>query len=155
MKDIFFLVVGIAFIIGSLYVFFSQPLPERYRNQNNGPKTVIIGNYRVIVEIVETAADRSQGLSGRESLEIGKGMLFVFENSGIYGFWMKDMNFPIDIVWIDEERLIVGISHQVEPESYPEVYYPARSVKYVLEIPAGEALSQGLSVGDVVQFSNE
>jgi uncharacterized protein len=155
MKDLFFLVVGIAFLAGCLYLFFTQPLPERYRNGSNEPATVRMGNYVVKVDVVESPEDRARGLSGRETLESSTGMLFIFKTSGIYGFWMKDMNFPIDIIWIDEDRKIVGIDHQVEPSSYPNVFYPAKSVKYVLEIPAGEALSQGVEVGSVIQFSYE
>ena len=91
------------------------------------------------MEIANTDAERTQGLSGRASLPAGTGLLFVFESPGKYGFWMKDMNFPIDIVWLGDGMLPVGIEKNVSPDSYPQVFYPPVPVRYVLEVNAGES----------------
>ncbi len=110
---------------------------------------------------VEVAADsekRIKGLSGRASLDSGTGMLFVFENAERFRFWMKEMEFSLDIVWISSGCEVVDLSVYV-PFPNPEtplndlhVYSPEAPVKYVLEINGGEAASLGLSVGDPVKF---
>jgi hypothetical protein len=81
---------------------------------------VLIGGNAINIEIVETGEDRSRGLSGREGLEPDSGMLFVFESPGRHGIWMRDMNFPIDILWIGRESergsqkyVVIDIKHNV------------------------------------------
>lgn len=88
------------------------------------------------VEIADTEAKRSLGLSERSSLKEKEGMLFIFPTSGFPRFWMKDMNFPIDIVWLNERFEVVGIEKNVSPDTYPQTFTPSTPVKYVLEVPA-------------------
>ena len=107
-------------------------------------------DFRIL--IASTSAVRQQGLSGRISMASDEGLLFIFPEAGEYGFWMKDMNFPIDIVWIDADRKVVGISENVAPESYPENFYPPKTILYVLELNAGAVKKAGLKVGSVVGF---
>ncbi len=109
-----------------------------------------IGETLLKVEIAGTAKEREQGLSGRKGLKVGEGMLFVFEQSGIHGFWMKDMNFDLDLVWIDEAKRVVGISKGVTKESYPQIFYPPKEIKYVLEIPSGFSDTTGVKVGQIL-----
>lgn len=104
------------------------------------------------LEIADDDAERLQGLSGRESLDDDAGMLFVFEGEGIYPFWMKDMRFPLDMVWIDGDR-VVDIATLPPPD--PGAPVPARHIPFtkadrVLEINAGEAERLGLMVGSQV-----
>jgi len=132
MKDFFFLIVGIAVIAASFYAFLQKPAPERY--QKNEQFT--INNLQL--EIADTDAERILGLSGRESLPAGMGLLFVFEEPGMHGFWMKDMKFAIDIIWLGENYEVLGIEKNVSPQTYPEVFYPPQPVKYVLETNPGE-----------------
>ena len=105
-----------------------------------------------VVEVVDTEEKRTLGLSGRESLLPEYGMLFVFEEPGHYSFWMKDMNFPIDIVWIDEHRRIIFIIEHVAPETYPEVYVSKQKALYVLELAEGVVEVSGMEVGDELIF---
>jgi uncharacterized membrane protein (UPF0127 family) len=101
----------------------------------------------VKLEVACNNSEREQGLSYRNSLENNTGMFFVFEKSDNYGFWMKDMRFSIDIVWIDEDLNIVKVSENVSPDTYPKSLYPDSPVKYVLELNSGEASSIGLKKG--------
>src|SRR3989344_4284483 len=106
-------------------------------------------------QVVATPSDRKKGLSGRESLPLNHGMLFVFEQKAQYGIWMKDMQFPIDIIWIGEDKRIVDIvfSATVEKgkrDSELTVYKPKEAAKYILEINAGLSRLHELSVGDLV-----
>jgi uncharacterized membrane protein (UPF0127 family) len=94
------------------------------------------------VELARTPQAREQGLMGRDGLEPGSGMLFIFDAPGRYSFWMKNMKFPIDILWLDSDRKLVHIAESVPPcQSEPcPVYTPLSDARYVLEIPAGEAV---------------
>jgi uncharacterized membrane protein (UPF0127 family) len=105
------------------------------------------GRVPISVTIADSEEERSLGLSGVPSLPPYTGKWFVFETQGMYGFWMKDMNFPIDIVWIDETMTIVGISENISPQSYPNVFYPPKQSKYVLEINSGESVQNSLNRG--------
>lgn len=79
-------------------------------------------------------------------------MLFVFDRPDRYGFWMRDMHFAIDIVWIDNNWRIVDITHELTPESYPNTFAPSAPALYALEVPAGSALRYSWKVGDSVDF---
>jgi uncharacterized membrane protein (UPF0127 family) len=118
--------------------------------------TVTIGTTTVAVEVESTEAAREQGLSGRTSLAEGSGMLFVFQQRGLYGFWMKDMNFALDMIYADAQGRIVTIVQDATPQSYvqnpPQVFYPSAPILYVLEVPAGFAAEHGIQEGAVMEF---
>jgi len=115
---------------------------------------ITVGSNTLAVDVADTPAKRQQGLSGRESLVQGSGMLFVFPQAGKWGFWMKDMRFAIDIIWADDDGVIVTIWPNVTPNTYPKVFYPHAPARYVLEVPAGYAATAGIGVGQkiVVQY---
>jgi uncharacterized protein len=101
-------------------------------------QTLSLDSQEVSVEIADTQFSRAQGLSGRSVLENGTGLLFVFDSPEMPGFWMKDMNFPIDILWFDEEKKLVDTTEGFLPESFPESVYPSIPVLYVLETNINE-----------------
>jgi uncharacterized membrane protein (UPF0127 family) len=101
-------------------------------------------------EVVDTEAAREQGLGGRDTIPSNYGMLFVFPQSGDYGFWMKDMLVSIDILWLDEDGTILGIEEAVSPLTYPDTFYPPKPVRYVLETKPEEARAQGWNIGSTV-----
>jgi len=98
------------------------------------------------IEIADTPEEHMQGLSGRKSLPENTGMLFIFDEPSRPGFWMKDMHFPIDIIWIDEDWRIVKIDENLSPENYPEILDSPILVKYVLEVNAGYARENNLEI---------
>jgi hypothetical protein len=104
------------------------------------------------VEIARTAAEQHLGLGERDGLAWERGMLFVYDRPGFYGFWMKGMRFDIDIVWIRDGR-IVGIDHRVPHAMEPPLptYRPPEAVDQVLEVPAGAAQARGWRRGDRVR----
>ena len=110
-------------------------------------RTITVGTATIAVEVADTESLREQGLSGRTSLAEGKGMLFVFDTDDTWGIWMKDMQFPLDIVWISAEGVVVSVKAGAAPESYPEAFYPTAPARYVLELPAGYAAAQGIVEG--------
>ncbi len=102
---------------------------------NHIPK-IILGGKEFLVEIADTREKYIRGLSGRNSLDEDKGMLFLFDKLDTYGFWMKDMKFPIDIIWINGDK-VVYVLPTVNPGSYPNIFTPPVSADKVLEINAG------------------
>lgn len=107
----------------------------------------------VELEIVDTPHARQQGLSGRESLKNDMGMLFIFEQPDTYGIWMKEMYFPIDIIWLDDTHEVVHIVEHAMPESFPEVFYPSRPARFVIEVASGFVKDQNITIGDVLDLS--
>ena len=106
------------------------------------------------VEVADTLKKRSLGLGKRTSLKKGWGMLFVFENRKPHRFWMKDMQFPLDIIWLDNHR-IVHIIHNAKPANSrgkPEVMTSPVPVNFVLEIAAGRAAKLQLKTGQRMKF---
>ena len=75
-------------------------------------------------------------------------MFFIFPLSARYGFWMKDMNFPIDIIWIDGSYRKVETTTNITPDTYPTTFHPYLPAKYVLEVNAGFVRKQNIYVGD-------
>ncbi len=104
------------------------------------------------IEVVDTNAKKTKGLSDRESLCEECGMLFVYEKPGIYNFWMKDMNFPIDIIWLNESKEIVFIKEDLSPDTFPNSFGTNLKSQYVLEFNAGFAEEHGLKFGDRIDF---
>jgi len=132
-------------IFAGIYFFLYKTSPEL------GLGEMKIGPASFHVEIADTLRSRAQGLSGREKLGEQNGMVFVFTIPAKYGFWMKDMRFPLDIVWIRNGK-VTGIAENVPaPEgsnlNLPN-YYPPDSVDMVLELNAGAAGKAGLKTGD-------
>ncbi len=104
------------------------------------------------VAVAKTPETRTQGLSGYTSLGADKGMLFIFPTPGEPDFWMKDMNFPLDMVWINSSRKIIGVSSNISPKTYPETFAPPGKIQFVLEVNAGIAEKFGMAVGTTVVF---
>lgn len=110
-----------------------------------------IADTTISVEVVTTADARERGLSGRNTLPEGKGMLFIFDQEGMWGIWMKDMLFPIDIIWADKDGIIVTIVRGASPDSYPKTFSPTKPALYVLEVPAGFVEKHDIAEGQKVQ----
>lgn len=104
------------------------------------------------IDLALTSETQQQGLSERNKLAEDEGMLFVFNHMDKYSFWMKDMNFALDIIWIGEDFRVVYIKKNALPESYPETFTPDKNAKYVLEVNASFSRENNLKVGDQVEF---
>lgn len=117
-----------------------------------GTVAVTSGQGGVQAEVASEGADMVKGLSDRECLPEGAGMLFTYDLTGDYCFWMKDMQFPIDMIWLDEEKKIVTIKGSVSPDTYPQSFCPDKPAQYVLEVNAGVADDYGWAVGSILSF---
>jgi hypothetical protein len=114
--------------------------------------TVQLGGQTFAVRVADTPEKRQQGLSGTEPLGSNQGMLFVFETEDYHGIWMKDMNYPIDIIWLGMDKTVVSVSRNVSPGTYPETFRPSEPARYVLELPAGAAQEHAITTGVVAEF---
>jgi len=102
--------------------------------------------------VAKTPSTREQGLSGYKTLDNDKGMLFIFPKPDKPDFWMKNMNFPLDLVWINSDRKIIGVSTNISPNTYPKSFAPPGKIQFVLEVNAGYAEKFGLITGTRVIF---
>lgn len=149
MKYIFPL-VGIFFLLALTVGFFvwKDNLSGPKIGENKKPSNVLrLGNTIVKADILDTAPARALGLSGRDSISDDEGALFVFDFPRPYSFWMKGMSFPIDIIWIGEDKRVVDITENLRPESYPAHYQPRYPAQYVLEVNSGWARRHGVQIG--------
>jgi len=151
---VFFIIFGRGFSTGQ---FLTQTATDSAQTQNKESAQVTIKDLVVQAKIADEPKEREAGLADYSSLPLGEGMLFVFDKSASYIFWMKDVEFAIDIIWIDETKKIVDIAPNVPPEPNKNEkeltrYKPKGDAKYVLEINAGLSALHNLQVGDQVLF---
>lgn len=169
-KNSYILLIPFVFILGIITV--RDYLSNTHNNSNtvtdkspvlsknvSGFKSadIKIDHLQLRVEIADTEQSRETGLSYREKLEENTGMLFVFNNPTVAFFWMKDMKFPLDMIWIKYDK-IVGINSNV-PIPKPDTplnqlpkYSPKEKVNYVLETNAGFVDKNNIRVGDSVEI---
>ncbi|HLJ73059.1 MAG TPA: DUF192 domain-containing protein [Thermoanaerobaculia bacterium] len=128
--------------------------PTAPPQQASGPRVIFPDNFAVQVEIAADDATRTQGLMYRDQLANDRGMIFLFAQSGDYPFWMKNTLIPLDMIWIDDQKKIVHVAHDVPPckadpcPSYP----PGANSRYVLEVAAGVAARHNLANGQTLRF---
>lgn len=133
---------GLNSLISKFKRIFSKALPS-----------ITIGKTKIPVEVADTPPKRAQGLSDRDFLPPGTGMLFVFPKAGIYSFWMKDMRFALDFIWINDSKVVQISTNIPPPDKYGSnmpVVTPGSPVTHVLEVPAGFVSANKLAVGDSV-----
>jgi uncharacterized membrane protein (UPF0127 family) len=139
-----------------LYVFYGRTAAKGSAALPDFPgykaATIQIDGDVIAVAIADTPALQELGLGNRNNLPDGEGMLFIFNADKEYAFWMKDMRFPIDMLWISAAGNIVYMAQNVSPSTYPEDFVPTSPARYVLELPAGYAQTHGFKVGDAAIF---
>lgn len=103
------------------------------------------------IEIARTQEEKEKGLMYRENLGKDRGMLFINREEVIYPFWMKSMQFPLDIIWLDNNSEIVFIAKNAQPcAGECNNIIPDKPARYILELNAGEVERIGLQVGDKI-----
>ncbi len=118
--------------------------------------TIYIGDQAMKVTVADTLAERKVGLSNVAGLRDLQGKLLIFDDEDYHGIWMKDMLFPIDVIWIDNDLEIVHIESNVQPSSYPDtIYGPPKPARYILETKAFFASSYKLNVGEKINIPSD
>jgi uncharacterized protein len=152
------LIVIILTVAGAVLFRYLGSSGQDQRELYNVP--VRIGENELLVQIADTAKSREKGLSGRTGLAEGTGMLFVFPQPTQVTFWMKDMNFPLDIIFIRDNRVVsIEKSAPNFPRGTPleelPRYTSPEPVDMVLEVPAGWSDSNGVSIGSLLNMINK
>lgn len=149
----FFIILIVFAVLIVAYIYFTDSESIKIPGISRGQPLITFNNKVPLrVDVVDTAEGRAQGLSGRERLGPTEGLLFVFPENDYHGFWMKDMLFPIDIIWIDNNFIIVDIERSVRPDTFPRVFEPKVPARFVIETSANFTDSFSIEVGGFVTF---
>lgn len=151
-KGIWIIAFIVLLIAGAQHVFFIKKQRAGLLPLKVQTPEVIIGTTHIPVTVADDPIEREQGLSNTPFLKANTGKLFIFESSSRPGFWMKDMQYSIDIIWISPDWHIVDITERATPESYPTLFFPREDVQYVLEVNAGFAKANDITIGQSVVF---
>ena len=142
------LVIGVALISVGAYAVVSGVI-----RATDNMQMLVAPSGVIEVEVADTPELMAKGLSGRSGLADDQGMLFVFNDaSGSKCFWMKDMQFSIDMIWLDDQKTVLNVVENVHPDSYPELYCPEGLAVYGLEVAGGRADQLGLKSGETIRF---
>lgn len=140
------LIVGIIFVF--LYSLTLIPVDKYYPLSPDEQFVRLYVNDSVVyASVAQTPKERERGLSGRPGLSKQGGMLFIFPEDGKHGVWMKNMNFPIDILWLNKDLRVVDFAEKVAPGTYPSTFTSRWPARFVLEIPAGFIDSNSIVTG--------
>ena len=150
MKKILFL-IAIIIILSALAITIIYT--NKYVKTASIP-SVNIDEHVFNVLTATTLDEQKKGLGNRASLDQNSGMLFIFNMPGNYGFWMKDMEFPLDIIYINNNKIIsIFTLKKPNSNSQLQIVYPQSPSKYVLEINAGLSKKYNFKIGDAVKIN--
>jgi len=153
MKKILFDILVLAVIVSTV-VYVYQTYREEVVTHFFGdqPTTLYVGTIPIAVSVADDDLERQQGLSGVEQMGEFAGKLFIFEREDYHGIWMKDMLFPLDIIWLNNEQEVVHIEKNVSPDTYPDSFVPSVPARFVIEVNAFFTQNQGILVGNKVDI---
>ncbi len=124
-------------------------------NSKLATQTIMVNHTQLTVDLPVSIAQVEKGLSGRKSLQENQGMLFIFPKEDSQSFWMPDMNFPIDIIWINKNCEIVHIEKNLQPcvdKKTCPLITPDKMAQFVLETVAGFSEKYQVKVGEKLNF---
>jgi uncharacterized membrane protein (UPF0127 family) len=133
----------VAAILGVVYGLWLKQSPS---------KILRINNQSYHLAVAKTVTTQEKGLGSRTSMPINQGMLFVFTDEAIRCFWMKDMRFSLDMVWLSADKKVVYIQSDVSPTTYPESFCPPELAEYVIELNAGQASASNIHISQTLSF---
>lgn len=145
-KNIWISIVVVV-LVGTFFYMFQKRAHPPYEK-----RFMIINNDLYELSVADSDKKRIRGLSGTKNLLPNTGMVFIFDREDMQGIWMKEMNYSLDIVWLDSLCQITGLKN-AGPDSYPEVFLPIMPSKYVIELPAGSVIDD-LKLGDTLDCVN-
>ena len=152
-KKFLFLGILIALVlIIIIVVYFSFSV--FYFKTEFGKGKVIVSGKAINVDVALTAEAQYQGLQGKNSLANNEGMLFVFKEKHYQNFWMQGMKFPIDIIWLDDNKIIGFVENAPVPKDSNNIptYTSPSEVNYVLEVKSGFVKENNIKVGDNIEY---
>jgi uncharacterized protein len=153
MKKKIFFIFFVVIVLFILFIIISD-IPFGHSDIVSPSRYLTINDNKIFLQLARNEKEWNQGLSNQKKLGENSGMLFIFPDYQTRNFWMKDMNFSLDIVWIKDDK-IVKISENLAPEgSHPQnLYYSDEPVNYVLELNANFCKYNNINVGDRVKYN--
>jgi uncharacterized membrane protein (UPF0127 family) len=148
--------VGLVIVFAGALIFAGRNASEETQvflneQEESLKKAVVnIGGNHLIASIANTPLSRKKGLSNVHSIGPNEGKLFVFDKEDYHEFWMKDMNFNIDIIFINSQGTVVDIIENVSPDTYPKTFRPKYPAIKVVEVNAGWAAQNNVKVGEMM-----
>lgn len=148
-------ITAIGFLYQGKIAFPGKDKEENTYQPKLATQEITIDGNTYTVEVARTSEERKDGLSGRDGLNNNWGMLFIFETKDLYpSFWMKDMKFPLDILWVNDGEIVQinenALVQTVNNNSEYTIYRPSTPVDYVLEFNSGFAQENNIKVGSKV-----
>lgn len=137
------LIISLVLLAGLGFYFYNQSLTPRVEAQ--------IGSQKFTLEVADTPDKQAKGLMFRRELPRSEGMIFVYESERINSMWMKNTYIPLDMIFLDKDKKVVGILENVPPLTLDSRRVDQPS-KFVIELNAGMVKEVGLQVGDLVKF---
>lgn len=139
-------------LLAAVIILFGVVIYAQIADTDSKTDILQINGRSFSLEIAKTEQARELGLGNRASLPADQGMLFIFPQVQPECFWMKDMHFSLDMVWVSKSKQVVYIKHDVSPSTYPDSFCPVQPVAYVIELNAGTTDNTGMKVGEILDF---
>jgi uncharacterized protein len=150
LRDAAFVIIGLVIVLSFLNIRFPRPAPQGDAQAELRTMKLRVGERTLIVEVAETAEEHRKGLSFRSSLPQDRGMIFLFDAPQPQRFWMFGMQFPLDMVFV-QNGVVVDYEEQVptpgSTQNDPAVVTSLEDANMVLEINAGQAKELGIAIG--------
>ncbi len=151
------LLLGVFILAVGIFLFTQNLLGGNGASFFGKTATAKIKDTEIKLSVADTPKAQQKGLSGRKSLAEDRGMLFVFKTPDYYSFWMKDMKFPIDIIYLRGDKVVTIYTNVQPPKSATDtslpVYTSEEPSDKVLEVNAGFSEKQGLKKGDTISIT--
>lgn len=131
--------LSIIIVVALVWVFIYQNYwddVQRFFYSGEPDYIIHLSDVALEVTVADDEEERKQGLSGVEKLGDFEGKLFIFDEPGYYGIWMKDMKIPIDVLWFDNDLKLVHVVRNMTPDTYPDVFSSDEPARFVLETNA-------------------
>ena len=156
-KNLRLAVIVLLIMVVSAAVIIDQKASHKKIASVCGPyrsdKVITVSSQKLTAEVASSPSQRTIGLSGRPCITPDQAMLFVFNKPDRYKMWMKDMKFPIDIIWLSPDRRVISVERNVLPSTYPDSFVNKdRPALYVLELKANRSTELGITLGTPVNF---
>lgn len=141
------IISGVILVVGITFLLVFLPMLMR-------PETKLwLGDGIFRIDVASTQVARKNGLSGKTELAADKALLMIFPGEDKWGIWMKDMNFPIDVVWLNKDKKVISIVKNFTPDD-AITRYPKSPALYVVELPAGTTTAKSIAIGRVAIFQD-
>lgn len=148
------LLLSIFFVAIGLIVVCSVWLMLHVVRHPNEKYLVAPNGITYTLQVASTPQALTKGLGGRASMPKHAGMIFIFAQPAIQCFWMKDMHFPLDMIWLNGHKQVVAVKEDVSPKTYPKMFCPAQFAQYVIELNAGQVKAAAIHTGQTLSFSD-